>query len=330
MIIAPLTIIQAVKKPKINTDMLSIDHTNIIKGASIFLIVVGHIANISGLTFVNPIGLASLAAFLICSGFGLQKSYEKNGLENFFKKRLIRIIIPYWIAMVAFFLITPSEFSLLNLLKAFLLINTYSYWWFVQFIVASYILFFLVYRFIPEKLRLPCIFICSALYFAVMRYDLQAAQAFSLPIGIWISKYCSKTVVSRKKAVYISLGSLILGVAFLAAKFLPAIHTGIYPLYNAFQVLISLFFAIPIIGMTYTLMKLFCIRMLAVAGRASYELYLTHTLLIFMIVDHVTVPNVALYVAAFGASAVVFYYFNKLITKRLLETPASVYKGKIQ
>jgi peptidoglycan/LPS O-acetylase OafA/YrhL len=328
MILACLLLIQVIKKPEIHKGLLTLDHTDIIKGASIFVIVVGHIAYHSGLTFVNPIGLASLAAFLICSGFGLQKSYEKNGLKDFFRKRLLRIIIPYWIAVVAFFLLNPSKFSLLSLLEALLLIETYSYWWFVQFIVVSYILFYFVYSFVPEKFRLPCIFLLSTLFFAVMRFDLQASQAFSLPVGILISKYCSKTVVSQKKAVYISLGSLLLGVAFLAAKFLPAIHSSIYPVYNAFQVLISLLFAIPIIGMTYALMKLFIIRMLAAAGRASYELYITHTLLIFMILNQVTVPRVALYIVLFGASSVAFYYLNKLITKRLSKSPAEVRKVK--
>ena len=323
MIVTPLVLIQAIKKPTMNIGLLTVDHTNTIKGVSIFIIIVGHIAYLRGFIFVNPIGLASLAAFLICSGFGLQKSFEKNGLKGFFRKRLIRIIIPYWIAIAAYFLLKPSEFSLMNLLKALIFIDTYSYWWFVQFIVASYMIFFLVYRFIPEKFRLPCIFFLSALYFAVMKNDLQAAQSFSVPVGILIAKYGSRLNFSQKKAAFISLGSLFLGIAFLAAKFLPPIHDGVYPIYNTFQVLISLFFAITIIGMSYTLMKLFLIRMLAFAGRLSYELYLTHTLLIFMIANRVTAQNVMLYVLVFGASSIAFFYLNKMITKGVSRLPAS-------
>ena len=329
MILACLFLIQVIRRPKVQRSLLSLDHTDIIKGVSVFLIIVGHIGVLSGFTYLAPLGFSSLAAFLICSGIGLQKSYEKNGLNGFFKKRLIRIMIPYWIAVVFFFVLNPAKFSPVNLIKTLLLIESYDFWWFIQFIAASYILFYLVYRFIPDRFRLPCIGLLAAVFFAFQPDDLLAAQSFSIPVGILISKYGSRMVLSNKRSLIISLVSLALAAVLLAVKRLPMIHTSIYPVYNAFQVVISLLLAMTILGMSYTLMTVFPIRMLAVAGRASYELYITHTLLIFMIANRVTVLNVVLYVAVFGVSAVAFYFLNKQIAKALSGSPRRLPESKI-
>jgi peptidoglycan/LPS O-acetylase OafA/YrhL len=317
MMLACLSLIQLIKKPEIQAGLMTFDHTDIIKGVSIFLIIIFHIGAKSGISNLSPLSLASLVAFLVCSGFGLQSSYEKNGLKGFFRKKLIRILIPYWIVMAVHFALNPSEFSLLSLAEALILVKTYAYWWFVQCIVISYIVFFLIYKLLPGKFRLPCFLLLAAVLFFVLRDDLYPALSFSVPAGIMLSKYGSKAALSNKKALFISLAAIVLSAGLTAVKLLPSIHTSGYPTYSVFQLLIGMLLATAIIGLTYALKKLFIIKMFAFAGRASYELYLVHTLLIFMIVDRATPLNVALYVAVFGAAAVAFYFLNGLISRRL-------------
>ncbi|MDO4650852.1 MAG: hypothetical protein Q4B26_19625 [Eubacteriales bacterium] len=60
--------------------------TSAIKGFSIFTIVWAHTGaqlNVGGIQFVAGIGVS---LFLICSGYGLELSYQKNGLKNFVKR----------------------------------------------------------------------------------------------------------------------------------------------------------------------------------------------------------------------------------------------------
>ena len=60
------------------------DVTNIIKGIAILIIVLGHAGNrIPGSRILTPLGAVGVGMFLICSGYGLEKSYIKNGLSEF-------------------------------------------------------------------------------------------------------------------------------------------------------------------------------------------------------------------------------------------------------
>jgi peptidoglycan/LPS O-acetylase OafA/YrhL len=62
-------------------NFLSIETTTQIRGCSILLILLGHMALIHG-----NFPYIGAATFLIISGFGLINSYQKNGLDGFFRK----------------------------------------------------------------------------------------------------------------------------------------------------------------------------------------------------------------------------------------------------
>lgn len=79
------------------SEFMSYDFTNAIKGFAILTVIWAHSGarlNIGGIQFIAGIGVA---LFLICSGYGLEKSFNKNGIDGFFEKRLLRVCIPYWI-----------------------------------------------------------------------------------------------------------------------------------------------------------------------------------------------------------------------------------------
>lgn len=44
--------------------------------------------SVGGIQFIGGIGVA---LFLICSGYGLEVSYEKNGLKDFWMKRMLGV-----------------------------------------------------------------------------------------------------------------------------------------------------------------------------------------------------------------------------------------------
>ena len=83
---------------------ISFKESKSLKGIAIIMIVVSHVVPIYGLHFVNILGVIGVALFLFLSGYGLQRSYENKGLEDYFLKKLIKVYVPYIIAVFLFLL----------------------------------------------------------------------------------------------------------------------------------------------------------------------------------------------------------------------------------
>ena len=84
------------------------NYTTAIKGFSILTVVWAHSGaglSVGGIQFIAGTGVA---LFLICSGYGLEISYEKNGLQGFWKKRLLGVCFPFWLIEVVGLLITGT------------------------------------------------------------------------------------------------------------------------------------------------------------------------------------------------------------------------------
>ena len=80
-----------------NYQWMDRNYTTAIKGFSILTIVWAHSGaklSVGGIQFIAGIGVA---LFLMCSGYGLEVSYEKNGLKGFWKKRLLGVCLPFWV-----------------------------------------------------------------------------------------------------------------------------------------------------------------------------------------------------------------------------------------
>ena len=79
-----------IKKPE-KHQWMDRNYTTAIKGFSILTVVRAHSGaklSVGGIQFIAGIGVA---LFLMCSGYGLEISYEKNGLKGFWKKRLLSV-----------------------------------------------------------------------------------------------------------------------------------------------------------------------------------------------------------------------------------------------
>ena len=91
---------------KFHDDFLSIRKLKSLKGFSALSIIIGHLNNISRdysrkFLYETPYGFICFypAFFFFNSGFGLIKSYntKNNYLNNFLKKRIINIFIPFYL-----------------------------------------------------------------------------------------------------------------------------------------------------------------------------------------------------------------------------------------
>ena len=85
-----------------NLNFLSKEHFLYLKGLAIAAILIGHIGNFSGRTWFTPLGGIGVAIFLFCSGYGLTKSYEKNGLKQYWRKKLIGVYGPFLLVELLF------------------------------------------------------------------------------------------------------------------------------------------------------------------------------------------------------------------------------------
>lgn len=297
---------------EVEIEFFSKKHTEIAKGIAIFIVVISHVGNFSGARYFTFLGGVGVALFLICSGFGLYKSYEKKGLNDFFRKRLSKVIIPYWCAVLIFYIIHPSEFSALRLIQNLLLIKVNCYYWFIQLIIILYIVFYLVYRFIPQNKRELCLGVLSVIFFVAVRQDLWASQAFSFVIGIFFAKYYKKNRVNRK---FFSIGilNLMIGVASLLFKQTTLIRNGHQLVFSLNQVILYITLAMSIIYLSYFLRKMDVVSCFSVLGRVSYEVYLVHVLFIFIVSDKFSLESVMVYVAICSVAVSIFNGVNKRI-----------------
>ena len=103
-----LYLVEFVKKDNRTFTFMDKDFTTAIKGFSILTVMWAHAGarlGVGGIQFIAGVGVA---LFLICSGYGLEMSYQRNGLKGFWKKRFLKVCIPFWIVELVGLLITQQ------------------------------------------------------------------------------------------------------------------------------------------------------------------------------------------------------------------------------
>lgn len=192
------------------------NYTTAIKGFSILTVVWAHSGaglSVGGIQFIAGIGVA---LFLICSGYGLEISYEKNGLQGFWKKRLLGVCLPFWLVEVVGLLITGAFSVKTYLLDFFFLKPATGYGWFMGYIVICYLIFYAVKRFVPTEKRMVVLigtfvawFVLESVFFANPDMPfLRARQMLSFPCGVLLAKHKEKIEVAltKTKSVLILTG----------------------------------------------------------------------------------------------------------------------------
>ena len=156
-----------IKKPE-KYQWMDRNYTTAIKGFSILTVVWAHsgaMLSVGGIQFVAGIGVA---LFLMCSGYGLEISYEKNGLIGFWKKRLLGVCFPFWVVELVGLLATGA-FSIKTCLLDFCFLKpATSYGWFMSYIVICYLIFYAVKRLIKDcKIQMLALFGTFAIWFVL-------------------------------------------------------------------------------------------------------------------------------------------------------------------
>lgn len=275
-------------KSKINVEWMNRNFTTSIKGFAILTVVWAHSSarvGVGGIQFIAGIGVA---LFLICSGYGLECSYEKNGLTGYWKKRILNVIIPFWIVYLIGYICT-GQFTVVKYLKAFFFVTP---GWFMQYILICYIIYYLV-KVVSNKLSLTqnketvlliilfgVYFIVDSLFFAdpTMPF-LKARQMLSFPLGYMMAVYKNKVIKSNRftfKNIVIFVSAGIIGVIFMGITQLQVIKQMPNIIQNSMSLFTVLPLAVAVLMFGLLLPKPFANKFLQCVGIISYELYLVH------------------------------------------------------
>ena len=181
-----------IKKPK-SFQWMDRNYTTAIKGFAILTVVWAHSGSrlgVGGIQFIAGIGVA---LFLICSGYGLEISYKRNGISGFWKKRLLGVCMPFWIVELVGMLIT-GRFTIESYLKDFAFVKpATSFGWFMGYIVVCYLIFYIVKRFVKDdRAKEFALFGAFAVWFILESAffanpdipSLRARQMMSFPVGV--------------------------------------------------------------------------------------------------------------------------------------------------
>lgn len=249
-------------------------NTNVYRGFAMLIIMVCHITGEWGFRPFTPLGGIGVAIFLFLSGFGLNESYKKAGFYNFWRKKLLRVLIPYALFRMVCVMVVGKVDWYTFLLD---IIGYQSSYWYIDYIIRCYIVFWIAYRFFGKykyvvlgAFSLYSFFLCGAI---------RSEQALSFMLGIICSDNVDRVNTwSKKTWVTLMMMMGVVGIGCLAIKQLPTIRDlfdSYY--YYAVELGIKLPLGISMMIMIYLLPVRICkSQFLIFCGMYSLELYLVH------------------------------------------------------
>ena len=141
---------------------LSLDKAKMIQGFAAIAIIIHHLSQelveqADAIGFFDGLGVLFVGIFFFFSGYGLYTSLKtkENYLKGFLKKRMVTILVPFYICILVFTVaafISGKRFTplqLLAVLSGWSLINMHM--WYIVEIAILYLAFFLIYRLIKNR-----------------------------------------------------------------------------------------------------------------------------------------------------------------------------------
>jgi peptidoglycan/LPS O-acetylase OafA/YrhL len=280
--------------------ILSISLTQELKGFAILAIVFSHTGYflVSDHSFLFPLTILAgvgVNLFLFLSGFGLTNSALNKDLSiwDFYKKRLLKLFVPFWIVIFIFVLLDyfllninySSEFLIKAILGIFTTADIYndlnSPLWYFTIILFYYIIFPIVFFKKRPWLSALILFIIP---FLILRQEpeilknvinLYKVHTLAFPLGVLAAWFFSKerlpkiknNLLTSKIFRYFLIIILLVVINYLA------FNAGIGEKYYVEQ-FISIITSLAII-LVFSLKK-FEFGLFSLFGIYSYEIYLLH------------------------------------------------------
>lgn len=150
-----------------NEEFMTLKQTKYIQGFMAICIMLHHIGQetcaswqtyplFPGLELFVPIGYFFVGVFMMCSGYGLYKSYKAKPdyLKGFFGKRVLPLLLAFYSTGLLFFVVRIIMKEKMNGWKLFCYISGWGlpnpYAWFVVAMPFFYLCFYLSFRFLKQ------------------------------------------------------------------------------------------------------------------------------------------------------------------------------------
>lgn len=249
------------KKGEFNEEFMSIKQTKFLQGFFAIVIMLHHIGQktcapwlnpayiVHGLDLFVPIGYYCVGIFLLCSGFGLYKSYmqKENYLDGFIRKRILPVILAFYSTGLIFLIVRALMGQKMKAGQILCYIvgvpqpnpNT----WFVIALPLFYLAFYFSFKYIKNKdaaLIATCVavfvytFIGTTInhndWFMCGEWWYNSVHFFSL--GLIFARFEEKIVANLKKhyKLYLPLTFVLIFVLY----WLSAICTGVFSYYGQY------------------------------------------------------------------------------------------------
>ena len=234
------------------------------------------------------IGFVLVAVFFFISGYGLSYGMrnKQNYLEGFFRKRLLPVLVPYWIVNtinIIFCFGKGTIFTPMQYVLSYIWADIITGTWFVTAILVLYFIFFIAFK---SKNSYAVLELGLSGYFVIC-YCLKLHTSYTASIAaflmgviwnkidkkiiVWIrEKYCFKLFI-----VLGTFSALFFGRLFLVTK---GLDNEIVQ--SILRNLVSVLFILSLIAITQKIH--FTGKILGWLGNISYELYIVHYVLLMM------------------------------------------------
>lgn len=295
-------------RARVNDSGLSINTTQMLKGVAMFLIVLAHLGwfLLSDNTLLQPwSNYAGIGVdiFLFLSGYGLLMADFKRTLKpsEFYRKRLLRLFIPLWLVLVAFFVVDKLalgiSYSFLDTIQSFFgIFNSADIYkdinsplWYFTFILLYYLTFPWVVR--KGRWWLAVLFWVvggyafthAGLNFFEKVNNLHSLHYLAFPLGVFVAgmQFSLKDKIKLPNLAVTRLQTLIVSMVRMVAVVILLIivkYLADLPVNSSgttFERQLASLGAVLIIMATAILLPL-RLRVLEFIGWCSFEIYLIH------------------------------------------------------
>lgn len=275
------------EEDNIYNGFLSKNHTTILKGIAIICVVINHVGMQYNIHITNVLGPIGVAIFLVLSGYGINESFKIKERKNYIKSRIKRVILPYWaiiICLSIYYLLT-NVFDANIILKYVLLIaKPTDIYWYLQFIMCWYIIYYFI-SFVKERKTKNLLMFIMSVCFSILNKDitLYLWQILSFPMGVLISEYSIEIKNKLVDKKYILTTSVFFIMSILSLGFKAVSINRTYNQEIMAQIAMSISVSMFIVFASYKLLSFRVWKIIKWAGGISYELYLVHPFFLYML-----------------------------------------------
>ena len=317
--------------PKTDVDYLSNKSTKSLKGLLALLIIFHHISQkvTTGENFSNfeYMGRYIVALFFFLSGYGLYFQYSNNAtyMENFLKKRLVRIFIPFFVFIVIYVIYRATLGEVINV-DFFL-----SFWkdhsniiyngWFINSIIVLYVIFYVSFVKKDSKIAVYKLVFLTLVYIFWKAYqnhgDWEYVSIMAFLLGVfWMKNRVSiDKILEKNYFIFLVSFSILIYVFHYYEDIMKNIGiTNKYVYYGIVGNLCTMVFVVYFLLLTNKLN--FSNKYFDFLGDISFEIYMIHGLVMHYLGKFFVssgVNDVLYTIVVLFISIVFAYYIKKLI-----------------